>query len=218
MRKVPFEVAQIDYQWTNEHIKLLTDIRFRLLTIATPLVGVAVTLLSSQTVASSTSTPAPSAATATLTAAVGIFGFILTWGVVLYDLRNSQLYNALVHRAKLLERVLGCVGSGHESIHAPGSVPRRASRFVQLQREGVPLVGMFSDQSLAFVGGPHTHTHTTGQAIWQFPKPAYHPRQCPYDDLLCAAFCLALPDCKVSGCLGRGPPSGELRGRMENDE
>jgi HEAT repeat protein len=41
--------------------------------------------------------------------------------VVLYDLRNSQLYNALVHRAKVLEGVLGCVGSGNEVMFSPSS-------------------------------------------------------------------------------------------------
>jgi hypothetical protein len=90
--------AAIDYQWTNEQIKLLTDIRFKLLALVPPFVTVAVTLLSAQ-VAGSTSPVAM--------LFIGLLGLAATFGIVLYDLRNSQLYDALIHRAALLERKLG---------------------------------------------------------------------------------------------------------------
>jgi hypothetical protein len=125
MRTIPFEVVQIDYQWTNDQIKLLTDIRFRLIAIASPLVGTAVTLLSAQTLGTTSAAPTQPATAAVLTAAVALFGFMVTLGVVLYDLRNSQLYNALVHRAKILEGVLGCVGSGAETMTRPPSAKKK---------------------------------------------------------------------------------------------
>ena len=37
---------------------------------------------------------------------VAVFGFFATLGVILYDLRNSELYNAHIHRAMLIERAL----------------------------------------------------------------------------------------------------------------
>jgi hypothetical protein len=88
-----------DYQWTNEQIKLLTDIRFRLLAFVPPAVGAAVTLLSSTLLGSAAPSPL-------VMVAVGFLGYRITKAVVLYDLRNSQLYNALVHRAALIEEGL----------------------------------------------------------------------------------------------------------------
>jgi hypothetical protein len=86
----------LDYQWTNEQIKLLTDIRFRLLVLVPPLVAVGVTLLSNPTFGGGTSPLAM--------IGVGLLGLSITFGVVLYDLRNSQLYDALINRAMLVER------------------------------------------------------------------------------------------------------------------
>jgi hypothetical protein len=80
----------LDYQWTNEQIKLLTDIRFRLLVLVPPLVAVGVTLLSNPTFGGGASPLAM--------IGVGLLGLSITFGVVLYDLRNSQLYDALINR------------------------------------------------------------------------------------------------------------------------
>jgi hypothetical protein len=85
----------LDYQWTNEQIKLLTDIRFRLLVLVPPLVTIGVTLLSSQSFG---------AVSPFALFGVGLLGVSVTFGVVLYDLRNSQLYDSLIHRAALIER------------------------------------------------------------------------------------------------------------------
>src|SRR4051812_2529842 len=88
-----------DYQWTNEQIKLLTDIRFRLLAFVPPAVAAVVTLLSSTILGSVSPSPL-------VMASVGFLGFRIMLGIVLYDLRNSQLYNALIHRAALIEKSL----------------------------------------------------------------------------------------------------------------
>jgi hypothetical protein len=107
-RYVPFEVVQLDYTQTGEQIKMLTDIRFRLLAFVPSIVGGGVTLLSSKS--------ASTAGDYLLTGSIGVLGFMLTLGVVLYDLRNSQLYNAHMHRAKVLEKVLKCVSTGKERL------------------------------------------------------------------------------------------------------
>jgi hypothetical protein len=106
--RVPFEIVALDYTQTGEQIKMLTDIRFKLLAFVPPIVGAGVTLLSSRA--------ASTAADHILIGSIGVLGFMLTLGIVLYDLRNSQLYNAQVHRAKVLEQVLGCIGSGKEKL------------------------------------------------------------------------------------------------------
>jgi hypothetical protein len=97
--KAPRDALALDYQWTNEQIKLLTDIRFRLLALLPPLVAIAVTVLSSATLGGPVSPVAM--------VGVGILGFFITLGAVIYDLRNSQLYDAHLHRAALIERALG---------------------------------------------------------------------------------------------------------------
>ena len=105
------DVLALDYQWTNEQIKLLTDIRFRLLTFMPPLVGVAATTLSvglGQT-----------ALPPMLMLSVAAFGFFATLGVILYDLRNTELYNAHVHRAMLIECSLEM--PSHSRLASPNS-------------------------------------------------------------------------------------------------
>jgi hypothetical protein len=92
------ERLKLDYQWTNEQIKLLTDIRFRLLVWLPPLVAFAVPLI----LGSASSTPPSSMSII----ALGVLGLSVTLGIVVYELRNSMLYNAHIHRASLIEHQL----------------------------------------------------------------------------------------------------------------
>src|SRR5262245_46603539 len=92
------DTLALDYQCTNEQIKLLTDVRFRLLTFMPPFVTAAVALISIGL--GQTGLPP------LLMVGVSVFGFFGTLGVILYDLRNSELYNAHVHRAMLIEGAL----------------------------------------------------------------------------------------------------------------
>jgi hypothetical protein len=104
--RVPFTTVQLDYQVTQDLVKMHTDIRFRLLAILPPIVAASVALVSAQTVGLSPFSMF----------SVGLMGFFLTLGLVLYDLRNSDLYNACVHRAKVLEGVMEFVRFGNEKI------------------------------------------------------------------------------------------------------
>jgi hypothetical protein len=114
----------MDYMQTREQIKMLTDIRFKLLAFVPPIVGGGIALLSSKA--------ATTAGDQILTGSIGLLGFVLTLGIILYDLRNSQLYNANVHRAKVLERVLGCISSGDERLWpTPSTVEGKAYGALQ---------------------------------------------------------------------------------------
>jgi hypothetical protein len=118
-RQIPAPVLQLDYQTTHDLIKMTTDIRFRLLTIVPPLSALGIGLVS---------TGSFGVATPFGIAAVGALGFLVMHGVVLYDLRNSELYNALVHRAKVLERIMGFPRFGAEFAAAtPPTVQLTAS-------------------------------------------------------------------------------------------
>lgn len=84
---------QLDYQQTVYQISILTDIRFKLLAFVPTLAGAAIVFLSEASV--------PETALA-----VGLLGFVVTVGIIFYDLRNTQLYDASIHRAKALEKRL----------------------------------------------------------------------------------------------------------------
>lgn len=88
-----------------------TDIRFRLLTFMPPFVTAAVALISVGL--------GQAAVPPLLMVGVSVFGFFGTLGVILYDLRNSELYNAHVHRAMLIEGALEM--QSHSKFAAIGS-------------------------------------------------------------------------------------------------
>jgi hypothetical protein len=71
-------------------VKVLADIRFRCLVFVTAIVAVANALL-------------PGTGEPVTRLALGIVGFLATLGIAIYELRNSQLYEAAIHRAKVLE-------------------------------------------------------------------------------------------------------------------
>ena len=88
------ENLRLDYQQTNEYIKLLTDIRFRLL-VFTPVIS-GITFAFSEYILKENG----------IIFIVGILGFIATLGIIIYDQRNSQLYNRAIQRATRLEQML----------------------------------------------------------------------------------------------------------------
>jgi len=83
-----------DYVTTVDLVKLLSDIRFRCLTFVTAVIAIANALLPNN---------APSGTKITF----ALVGFMTTLGIAVYELRNSQLYEWAIHRAKVLERELG---------------------------------------------------------------------------------------------------------------
>ena len=83
-----------DYRQTTDLVRTLTDVRFKLLALVPTLSGAAVAVLGH-----------PSSAAELI--AVGLLGLTATLGVLLYELRNTQLSEYAVRRAQSLEAELG---------------------------------------------------------------------------------------------------------------
>jgi hypothetical protein len=98
---------RLDYQVTVDLVKLLSDIRFRCLVFVTAVIAVANALL-------------PGTGDPGTRVALGLVGFLATLGITVYELRNSQLYEAASHRAKVLETHLGVVRAASLSERAGG--------------------------------------------------------------------------------------------------
>lgn len=94
-----------DYQSTVDVIKLLSDIRFRCLAFVTAITAVANAVL-------------PATVLPGTKFALGAVGFLTTFGIAIYELRNSQLYEAAIHRAKKLETHLKVLRASAKSAHA----------------------------------------------------------------------------------------------------
>jgi hypothetical protein len=90
------ELLRLDYAQTTDFLRTLSDTRFKLLAIVPTISGAAVAFLSRGRSAGEL-------------LAVGLIGLAATLGVLLYEVRNTQLYDYSVHRAKELEARLGQV-------------------------------------------------------------------------------------------------------------
>jgi len=129
------ERLKLDYDQTPQLLRALTDVRFRLLAFVPTISGAAVALFGK---------PRP----AVELLAVGLLGLLATLGIFLYELRNSQLLDMLVHRASVLERRLGLVSAYRSD--APGGVfSERPGRTVRL----LGLVTVGQDRGLGLVYG-----------------------------------------------------------------
>ena len=98
---------RLDYDQTTDYLRSLTDTRFKLLAIVPTIAGAAVAFLSRGRPAAEL-------------LAVGLIGLAATLGILLYEVRNTQLYDYAVHRAKDLESRLGAVSIYDAS--APGGL------------------------------------------------------------------------------------------------
>jgi hypothetical protein len=84
---------RLDYEQTTQLMRTLADIRFRLLAFVPTVAGATVALFSR-----------PRSAAELL--AIGLLGLFATIGILLYELRNSQILDAVIHRATALEQRL----------------------------------------------------------------------------------------------------------------
>jgi hypothetical protein len=124
-----------DYEETLKQFQMLADIRFKLLAFVPTITGVAITVL----------TEHPSAH---VSLAIGFIGFFSTIGIMMYELRNSQFYNAITHRAKCLE----------DELKLPISTQGKTVGGMFNERPGreLKLLGLFTvwhDRGLALVYG-----------------------------------------------------------------
>lgn len=90
---VRLAALRAEYLTAVDFVKLLSDIRFRCLAFVTAVIAVANALL-------------PGTGDPGTRVALGCLGFLTTLGIAVYELRNSQLYEAAIHRAKTLEGML----------------------------------------------------------------------------------------------------------------
>jgi hypothetical protein len=88
------ETLRLDYEQTTQLMRTLTDIRFKLLAFVPTIAGASVGLVGRGGSASDL-------------VAVGLLGLAATFGVMLYELRNSQVYHAILNHARELEQKLG---------------------------------------------------------------------------------------------------------------
>jgi hypothetical protein len=97
-----------DYARTVDVFGVLADIRFKLLAFVPAIVGATVALVSRED-------------DQRLILAVSVLGVAATLGILLYELRNSEVYNGAAHRARVLERQL----------QLTPSVPRRERHWLE---------------------------------------------------------------------------------------
>jgi hypothetical protein len=138
-----------DYAETSAVYKALVDIRFRLLAFVPTATAVAVALLGRQT-----GTSGPLGGTNALTLGVGVLGLLVTVGVVMYEIRNSQLHDQAIHRLKHLEKLLGL----RPAVIKPGPGGLFDERGGRLSVLGVSL---WHDRALSVIYGT-----TAGAWTW----------------------------------------------------
>ena len=112
------ELLRLNYQQTTDLLRTLTDIRFKLLAFVPTLSGAAVAVLGH---------PRPAAELL----AVGLLGLTATLGILLYELRNTQLSEYGMRRAQQIEARLGLLSIGGEQA-AGGLFSERPSRTLRL--------------------------------------------------------------------------------------
>lgn len=88
------EQLQLDYDRTTDLLRTLTDVRFKLVAFVPTISGAAIAFLGG------------GRSTAQLLA-VGALGLAATLGVVVYELRNTQIYDYAILRSTALEARLG---------------------------------------------------------------------------------------------------------------
>lgn len=88
------ELIRLDYEKAVAIWQQLVEIRFKLLAVVPVVTGAAVSFTES-------------AKTPALGITLGLLGFLVTLGIISYDQRNTEIYEVLVRRAKLLELRLG---------------------------------------------------------------------------------------------------------------
>jgi len=89
------ESLRLDYEQTTQLMRTLTDIRFKLLAFVPTIADAAVGFLGS------------GRHSASELLAIGFLGLAATVGILLYELRNSELYDSIIERAVELEEKLG---------------------------------------------------------------------------------------------------------------
>ena len=87
-------LLRLDYDQTTQFLRAFTDVRIKLLAFVPTISGAAVGLLGR---------PRPAAELL----GVALLGLVATFGILVHDLQNADLYDAMIRRAQAVERLLG---------------------------------------------------------------------------------------------------------------
>jgi hypothetical protein len=140
---------ELEYTQINENFRFLAEIRFKLLALVPALGGAGIFLLTSAGL--DASQPAASSDyRLAVVLLISLIGFLATLGITLYDQRNSELYNALIHRAKWLESEFGVS-------RAPGGLQESeyGGQFSERPQKSRRLIFQAGhDLALALIYGP----------------------------------------------------------------
>lgn len=136
------EKLKLDYEKTTTYYHQLADSRFKLLTLV-PLVTGATVLLSKDANPSSV-------------LVLGILGFVVTLGIFLYNQRNTQIFDTMILRAKMLEILLKLEPLDERYRYA-GPFLSRPERTMKL----FGVIKVWGDRGLAIIYGPTL-------AVWAF--------------------------------------------------
>lgn len=144
----------LEYTQVNENFRMLADIRFKLLALVPTLGGAAIFALT--TIGDAPTVDDLTSAKVILT---GVMGFLATLGITFYDQRNSELYTALVGRAKFLEDKLELHLDERalEKIEEPEKLGKVGGQFRERPKRGRRLLGLIllgHDTGLALIYGP----------------------------------------------------------------
>lgn len=131
----PRSPLELDYAQTVDLLRGLTDVRFKLLAFVPTVCGAAVAFLSRS----------PNAAELL---AVGSIGLVATLGVAIYEVRNTQVSDYALERARALEAQLHQV-SAFDPARPGGLFSERPGRDVRVL--GLAVAG--HDRGLALVYG-----------------------------------------------------------------
>jgi hypothetical protein len=132
------EKLKLDYERVADYFKQLAEIRFKLLAFVPAIGGAAV------------STALISKLNGGPLVAVGILGLLVTLGIVMYDQRNSQLYNHALGRAKWLERSLN-----FEFHDSQGASKEKGGLFAERPGRSRTILGIvvWHDRALGIIYG-----------------------------------------------------------------
>ncbi|MCE3552399.1 hypothetical protein LWC33_13120 [Pseudonocardia sp. RS11V-5] len=133
MKPPPQDILRDDYARSLDVFKTLVDVRFRLLVLVPGAAAVTTGLLGAKN--------DPGAARF----ALALLGLVATCGVIVYEVRNSQLHDAVVHRLKFLELLLGQPAASFSGVG--GLMNERPSKPTVL------LVPLWHDLALSVVYG-----------------------------------------------------------------
>jgi hypothetical protein len=129
------EKLKLDYEQTTAYYHQLADSRFKLLTLVPIVTGAAIGLLGDGTPPTSV-------------LAIGILGFLVTVGIFFYNQRNTQIFDAMILRAKMLETLLKLEPLDNRYRYA-GPFLSRPERTLKL----FGVIRVWADRGLAIIYG-----------------------------------------------------------------